>query len=88
MFLETLNWLTPLSEIFFRGPKIDFLLRRGTGNFVKMAKFLKILKFVFFICLCPYRTHGFESITWKTFLSTINALRKIFDLWPNSQWEL
>ena len=44
MFSDTLNWLRPLTGIFFRGPKLDFFLRGGTGNFAKNDQILHNLE--------------------------------------------
>ena len=66
----------------FSGSKTRLFPPWGYGQFCQkwpnFAQFWKILKFAFFTRLSPFGPQGVENITWESFLSTNNALRKFF----------
>ena len=79
-----------LIETFFKnifsGSKNRLFPPWGYGPFFpKMAKFCKIFKFAFFTWLSPYGPQGVKNITWESFLSTNNALRKLLRFYPKVQ---
>ena len=66
----------------FSGSKNRLFPPWGYGQFCQkwpnFAQFWKILKFAFFTRLSPFGPQGVENITWESFLSTNNALRRFF----------
>ena len=72
-------------EYFFRVQKSTFSSVGVRAILPKMAKFCKIFKFAFFTWLSPYGPQGVKNITWESFLSTNNALRKLLRFYPKVQ---